>query len=444
MSRYLTMRAALATFLLAPVLWTGGPTAIAPARAQSPGALNSPVPAATSENARDVLARVRPSIVQIKGFFGSNTAHEFHGTGFAVAAGGVFMTNYHVVARKVQHPTRYRLEFRTTDDRTGPLEVLAVDVRHDLALVKAVGHAPPPLAFVTSEPERGTRAYAVGFPLDVGLTITEGVSNGMVEESFEPRIHYSGAINGGMSGGPAFDQGGKVIGVNVSHYRFQQLVSFLVPAKHVRALAEHIPAKAPTAEALNADIAAQARAHARHLLGSLAGPLATQTAAGYALPGKLAPFMQCSGSGNPDPLQPVQSVRINCQSKAGLFLRSGLQSGDLHFSHAVLSTEKLDAWRFTHRLSANAAGFGAAGLRREVGPYACRNRTVALKGFDAAVSVCTRGYRKLADLYDFFLVVRSLNGTQRGFTSRLTMTGMEFEPAMTFIERFVAAMEWKP
>ena len=55
-------------------------------------------PQPLSENARDVLTRVRPAIVQIKGFFGANTAQAFHGTGFAVAPGGVLLTNYHVVA----------------------------------------------------------------------------------------------------------------------------------------------------------------------------------------------------------------------------------------------------------------------------------------------------------------------------------------------------------
>ena len=53
-----------------------------PAQPQTPTAQNQTVPPATSENARDVLTRVRPAVIQIKGFFGSNTAQAFHGTGF--------------------------------------------------------------------------------------------------------------------------------------------------------------------------------------------------------------------------------------------------------------------------------------------------------------------------------------------------------------------------
>ena len=63
------------------------------------------IPAA-SENARDTLRRASPAVVQIKGFFGTNTAKAFHGTGFAVAPGGIFMTNYHVVSEHVQDPAR--------------------------------------------------------------------------------------------------------------------------------------------------------------------------------------------------------------------------------------------------------------------------------------------------------------------------------------------------
>ena len=203
-----------------------------PARAQAPVVTAAVTTAATSETARDVLARVRPAIIQIKGFFGTNTAQAFHGTGFAVAPGGIFITNYHVVAEQVQHPGKYALGYRTTDGATGTVAVLAIDVLHDLALVRAAGYAPEPLELARAVPSKGVHAYSIGYPLDVGLSITEGVSNGKVDDSFEARIHYSGAINGGMSGGPALDSSGVVIGVNVSGYRFEQLVSFLVPAEH--------------------------------------------------------------------------------------------------------------------------------------------------------------------------------------------------------------------
>jgi S1-C subfamily serine protease len=123
-----------------------------------------------------VLAQVRTAVIQIKSFFGSNTAQTSHGTGFAVKDGGTFITNDHVVADRVQYPGKYRLEYSTADGETGAITVLAVDLRHDLALVRAAGYAPQPLKLQTSSANKGDRAYSIGFSLDVGLTITEGIS----------------------------------------------------------------------------------------------------------------------------------------------------------------------------------------------------------------------------------------------------------------------------
>jgi S1-C subfamily serine protease len=414
-----------------------------PAYAQNNTARQAAVPTAVSEGARDILARVRPAVVQIKGFFGGNTAQAFHGTGFAVAPDGIFMTNYHVVAEQVQFPDKYRLEYRTPDGKTGAVTVLAIDVRHDLAVVKATGHAPDPVELQPVVPTKGERAYAIGFPLDVGLTITEGVSNGRVEDSFDPRIHYSGAINGGMSGGPALNAAGAVIGVNVSGYRFEQLVSFLVPAEHARALLERALTQ-KVASGARKDVLTQLKAHAADLTGALKGAMATQAVAGYTLPAKLAPFIDCNAAGDPSPDQPVHMVRINCSAKAGLYVQQGLYSGDLRYSHYVLTTEKLDAWRFARRLSDIAAATGAHGSRKHVGTFACENANVKLRGFDAALMVCVRAYRKLDGLHDFTVRVSSLNGGKRGFASHLDMYGMEFAAGMDFIRRYVGAMDLKP
>ena len=411
---------------------------------QAPPALNQPVAPATSENARDVLVRVRPAVIQIKGFFGSNTAQAFHGTGFAAAEGGIFITNYHVVAQQVQFADKYRLEYRTTEGKTGNITVLAIDVRHDLAVVRAAGLAPDPLKLERAVPVKGERAYSIGFPLDVGLTITEGVSNGKVEDSFDPRIHYSGAINGGMSGGPALNAAGNVIGINVSGYRFEQLVSFLVPAEHAQTLLARALKSKADANSLKKETTSQLREHATELLGALSGEMLTQSAAGYQLPSKLAPFIDCNAAGDPAPNQPIQIVRINCSAKAGLYVQQGLYSGDLRYAHYVLTTDKLDAWRFANKLSDLASATGAFGSRRHVGPFACENRVVALKGFDASVMACTRAYRKLEGLYDFTVRVSSLNGAKLGFASHLDMYGLEFEPGMRFVQRFVEAMAWKP
>jgi S1-C subfamily serine protease len=396
------------------------------------------------EGVRDLLARVRPAVVQIKGFFGANTAQAFHGTGFAVAPDGVLMTNYHVVAQQVLYPDKYRLEYRTSDGAIGKIMVLAIDVRHDLAVVRAEGFAPAPLRIDPAVPTKGSRAYAVGFPLDVGLTITEGISNGRVEDSFDARVHYSGAINGGMSGGPALNAAGEVIGVNVAGYRFEQLVSFLVPAAHLRPLIDRAIAKPASVAEMKQEVGEQLRAHGGALLDALRGPLPTQVTAGYALPAKLAPFIDCRAAGDPAPDAPVNQIVIRCAAKAGLYVEQGRFTGDLRFEHYVLATDKLDAWRFARRLTNLSRASGAFGGPKYVGPFACGANVVSLRGFDANLMVCTRSHRKVDGLYDITIRVTSLNEAKRGFASHLDMHGVQFDAGMGFVRRYVEAMQWTP
>jgi serine protease Do len=434
------IKALRATAIASCLVIAGSVSAQAPAKAVPP-----PVAvdiANLPESVRDVLARVRPSIVQIKGFFGSNTAHAFHGTGFAVAPDGVLMTNYHVVAQKIMYPDKYRLEYHTPEGRVGKIEVLAIDVRHDLAVVRAENFAPAALPIDPTVPAKGSRAYAVGFPLDVGLTITEGISNGRVEDAFDARIHYSGALNGGMSGGPALSAKGDVIGVNVAGYRFEQLVAFLVPASHLRPLIEQALTKPSDLKELKRSVGVQLRAHADELMGAFTGAMPTQVTAGYALPAKLARFVDCKAAGDPSTDAPVQTVTIQCAAKAGLYVQQGLFTGDIRYAHYVLTTDKLDAWRFANRLSTLARATGAFGRPKHVGPFDCNTNVVALRGFDVSLMVCVRSYRALEGLYDITVRAISLNESKRGVASHLDMHGVDFTAGMQFVRRYVEAMEW--
>lgn len=442
------VRSAVADVAFVLALALGASSAVA----QSPPAPPAertvlPDAASVSERARDTLDRVRPSIVQIQGFFGANTAQAFHGTGFAVAPGGIALTNFHVVAEHVLYPDKYRLEYRTPGGATGKVTVLAVDVRHDLAVVRTEGFAPEPLALNTAVPPKGERAYSIGFPLDVGLTITEGVSNGRVADAFDARIHYSGALNGGMSGGPALDQRGNVIGINVAGYRFEQLVSFLVPAEHALPLLERARRNPLAGADAKAEITAQLRAHGRALLDAVGGAAGAgfpvQTVAGYDLPGRLAPFVDCSASGDPAPDQPARTETIQCGAKAGVYVQQGLTTGDLTFTHYVLTGRSLDAWRFARRLGKMAEATGSFGHRRFLGPFACRDRAVTLTGLDAQVLLCVRAHRRFEGLYDFTARIVSLHRPTTGFVSHVDLYGVEFDGGMAFMRRFTEAIRWR-
>ncbi|MEZ5581942.1 MAG: hypothetical protein R3F37_03415 [Candidatus Competibacteraceae bacterium] len=47
------------------------------------------------------------------------------------------------------------------------------------------------------------------------MTIVEGTYNGQLDKSLYEKIHFTGSINPGMSGGPTINRDGAVVGVNV-------------------------------------------------------------------------------------------------------------------------------------------------------------------------------------------------------------------------------------
>jgi serine protease Do len=360
-----------------------------------------------SNAARVRLDSARDSVVLVRGFFGDAATSAFHGTGFAVGQDGLIITNYHVVSEAVLHPRRYRLEYVTADNRRGELRVYAVDVRNDLAVVKATEELGlPSLRMRTDVPRPGARAYSIGYPLNLGLTITEGVANGLVASGFDQRIHYTGAINSGMSGGPALDAGGTVYGVNVSVVTGRQLVGFVVPARHIVPLLRR--AHGPLDESrsplqLRAMVAQQAQAYESAVLEPWAAEVAdrvsvTQSIFGYQLPTRMSPAFECSTTGSSEARRGLQTEIISCTGRTGVLLRLDLEVGNVTFQHRVLRSQGLHPAQFAQRVNDIAAAHQRQGSAQHVAPFACRNALVSLDGFDARISTCARQYRLFSGL----------------------------------------------
>jgi S1-C subfamily serine protease len=408
-----------------------------------------------SNAARVRLDRARESVVQIRGFFGDAGTSTFHGSGFAASADGMIITNYHVVAAAVLHPRQYRLEYVTSENRTGRLHVYAVDVRNDLAVVKADELKLPPLRLRAQIPRQGDRAYSIGFPLDLGLTITEGVANGLVANGLDQRIHYTGAINSGMSGGPALDAGGAVYGVNASVITGRQLVGFVVPASHIEPLLAR--ARNPLDKTLSARqaremVTSQVLAYQSALFvptpqiaaQGVGQGGATQSVFGFTLPTQIGPAIECGATGAGESDQRLRTETIFCAARARVTVQTGLEVGDIRFQHSIVRTQGLHPLQFATRVNAIAESYPRTGSSRDVADYACEEALVSLDGFDARVRTCTRQYRLFAGLYDIAVTVTSINSTQSAIVSQLDLRGVGFEPGMQFVRRFLEAMRWTP
>ncbi|HET7774653.1 MAG TPA: serine protease, partial [Burkholderiaceae bacterium] len=197
------------------VLWVGCAAAQAnrAAAPQPPREASLPEPSAS---ARDLFSRTKDRIVQVRVLLASASEQSSLGSGFLVrddgAQGAWVLTNYHVISALAIHPDKYRIELRGTNERKVRAQLMAVDVIHDLAVLRT---DPPPagapgvpwnvFALRDTALVQGSKVFAMGNPLELGFVISEGIYNGPVESRIYEQMLFSGSLNSGMSGGPAID-----------------------------------------------------------------------------------------------------------------------------------------------------------------------------------------------------------------------------------------------
>jgi serine protease Do len=162
-----------------------------------------------SSIAEGIYAAAPPRLLQIRTLVADAGQQASIGSGFLVSADGLAITNYHVVSQAVLEPKTYRLEYAAADGSRGELSVVGVDLPNDLAIVRLAKADAPFFTFdsaaMEGAPSKGERLYSMGNPLDLGFTIIEGTYNGLVDRTYNDRVHFSGALNPGMSGGPIGD-----------------------------------------------------------------------------------------------------------------------------------------------------------------------------------------------------------------------------------------------
>jgi hypothetical protein len=377
------------------------------------------------------------------------------GSGFLVGQEGLLMTNYHVVSQAALEPKRYRLTYVTTDGEEGPLDILAVDVVHDLAVVrirdpKTDWQARGAMAFrAASLPlKRGERIYSLGNPLDVGFAVVEGNYNGLVAHSFLPHVFFSGSINPGMSGGPALDEQGRVVGVNVATRRDGQQVSFLVPAEHAIKLLARVQqgtaVPRPLPEDIYPEITRQLMDHQQQMTERfLAQPWRTAGHARYRIPVPQEDFMRCWGSTSPADARGLVFERSDCQMDTFIFVSERLDTGNLTVRHEAYDGRKLGALRFAGVYSASFRNEQFGAVTRELTGPQCKERFVDREGLPMRAVICLRAYKKLAGLHDVSVLVTSVDAATEGVQGRFDARGVSFDNGLRLAEHYLKGFAWQ-
>lgn len=391
-----------------------------------------------------VYAQYKEAVLQVKIIDRASGSKTSIGSGFVVSRDGLLVTNYHVISDLVQKPERYRVEYLREDGSSGELLLQNLDVVHDLALLRGKGLTHRYLRLASDDPPKGTRLFSFGNPHDLGLTIVEGTFNGLLENSLYEKIHFTGSINPGMSGGPVLNQQGQVVGVNVATAGNQ--IGFLVPAKYVAALiASNAVATDPAklSDRVRDELLAN---QARYMSGLLAAPLEQELMDGFLLPVKLAPFIKCWGDSRHEPDDLYEQVTQSCATSDDIFLSGEQSTGVIRFRHDIFTSSRLGPLRFYGFLERqfNNANLYTGGDEESVENFECKSDFVEQDQHSFKVVYCLRGYKKLAGLYDVFLTVATLDPGNKALQSSLVLSGVSAENAQNFSKSFLEAIRWKP
>ena len=168
-----------------------------------------------------------------------------YGQGSGVVVGDrLILTNLHVMSNGKSG------KIVTNDGRTIPIQgVAAYDDKHDLALVLTKENLKlDSIEFGSMDDmEKGDSVVAIGSPLGVQNTVTEGVISNIVYENGTYYYQISAPIDHGSSGGGLFNQYGELIGLTSSGYDdTNAVINYAIPsenAKNLLSTAKFDPAK---------------------------------------------------------------------------------------------------------------------------------------------------------------------------------------------------------
>jgi S1-C subfamily serine protease len=406
----------------------------------------------------DIFAHVRPSVVALRTSLTDSDHWSSAGSGFQVDERGWAITNFHVVAEYLFGRDKYALHYRLADGQDGLADVIAVDVIDDLALVAprktlAREHVHPlglPEMNRLPAPAQGDSVFAIGNPLNLGVTITSGSYSGIVSGSFERQIHYTGVLNPGMSGGPAVDAQGHLVGVNVAHQVNAESVSFLVPIEHAVHLYQSAQKLSKPLADFRAVITHQLDAEqARQSRLAFAKPWETEPFGNYRVPDILTDYSDCGAASNQssDAPPPVERKIISCSFKTSTQPVDGEISSFVTYKYTLVQARKslhLNAFQLAAAADPVFREGVSSPQSTTAAPQQCQDRlTYAGPRQDLPVRLlwCAQAYRDFPGIYDFQIAVSARKKNDAVLVTRLTLAGFNWQNALGFTQRLLEGIQ---
>lgn len=188
------------------------------------------------------VVTIADEIAALRGLAPAGATDEQVASGVIIDAGGVIVTNYHVVANSEE------IDVTLADGRNFPATLVGDDAATDLAVLRIDARGPLPAAEWgdSDDVEVGEMAWAIGNPFGLDRTLTYGIVSavgrrGVLESPYQAFLQTDAAINPGNSGGPLVDVHGRVIGITTAIVGRQYSgIGFAIPSNVARDVSQAI------------------------------------------------------------------------------------------------------------------------------------------------------------------------------------------------------------
>jgi S1-C subfamily serine protease len=153
------------------------------------------------------------------------------GSGFFVQPMGLIVTNWHVMSGASQ-----AIVIRANGETFKRVTFVDGDSAADVAVIKVPGYGLPVLESRADVPPVGARVIAIGSPLGLQRSVTEGIVSATRMVAGRELVQISAAISPGSSGGAVLDGSGRVFAVSTSQLSAGQQLNFAVPVRYALGL----------------------------------------------------------------------------------------------------------------------------------------------------------------------------------------------------------------
>ena len=402
--------------------------------------------AADDDRAEQLYEQYKLAVYRIDVINSGSNKKSSLGTGFVVANDHILASNFHVVSAAVHDPVNFRLEYQRSDNQRGELQVIAVDVVHDLALMRASDDMGAPFS-LTTLPRKGSTLYSMGHPLALDLSIVTGSANGLLEKALYDKILFSGNINPGMSGGPAINARGQVVGINVA--TSGNGVGYLVPANYLQKLIANSPldAQVDTTPDLQQAMGLQLLWNQQQIMDDIMhAPWPKQKIGKFKVPAELSSRLDCWGeTQNASDKEPYTQISTNCTGQDDIFLSERQRAGSIAYQYFWLQSDALSARGFYNLYqNQHSSVFLSEANETDVGNFKCSVQFVRIARQSFKANVCARPYKRYHGLHDVMVLMAMTGHSDEGLMFTLDISAVTLDNGLKLLHRFVEQFEWQP